>query len=95
MRHFEKLPKRMKNASKSRKITQNHAKSHKNSKMNGFLSESSRARAQNSAQKSMNLSYLSKNSDFQLLNGLDHQHEAIRSRSGKIMIFDPKIVRIG
>ena len=33
--------------------------------------------------------------DFQLLNGLDHEHEVIRSRSGKMMIFHPKIVRIG
>ena len=38
---------------------------------------------------------MQKNTDFQLLNGLDHQHEAIRSRSWKMLIFDPKFVRIG
>ena len=46
-------------------------------------------------EKSMDLKYFLKTSDFQLLNGLDHQHEVIRSRSGKMMIFHPKIVRIG
>ena len=34
----------------------------------------------------MELKYLLKNNDFQFLNGLDHQHEVIPSRSGKMMI---------
>ena len=51
-------------------------------------------KSQTCHEQPMELRYLPKNSDFQLLNGLDHQHEANRSRSGKMMIFDPKIVRI-
>ena len=37
---------------------------------------------------------LPKNNDFQLLNGFDHQHKAIRGRSWKIVVFYAKIVRI-
>ena len=43
----------------------------------------------------MDLKYLLKNTDFQLRNSLDHEHDVIRSRSEKMMIFHPKIVRIG
>ena len=44
-------------------------------------------------EKSINTGQLLKNNDSQLLNGFDHEHEAIRGRSWKIMISDAKIVR--
>ena len=50
-------------------------------------------KSQKCHEKSINTMQLLKNSDFQLRNGFDHQHEAIWRRSWKIVIFDAKIVR--
>ena len=50
-------------------------------------------KSQKCHEKSISTRYFAKNTDFQLLNCFDHVYEAIRIRSWKIVIFEPKIVR--
>ena len=51
-------------------------------------------KSQNVHEKSMSTRYFAKNMDFKVLNGFDHIYEAIRSSSWKIVIFEPKMLRI-
>ena len=51
-------------------------------------------KSQKCHEKSISTRYFAKNTDFQLLNGFDHVYEAIRAGSWKIVIFEPKIIRI-
>ena len=51
-------------------------------------------KSQNVNEKSRSTRYFAKNIDFKVLNGFDHIYDAIRSSSWKIVIFEPKMLRI-